>query len=145
MIIITLYKTLIAVLKKNYKYTNITFILLAIYVVIFPLISVGLEKINPTLTKCVYLQKTGKECPLCGGTRYIKNIGEVFADPTYLFNFFGVIIIVVLLNIILRFILLIYFNKIKNIDIIIKLDLYTHLILLFLYLMYEIVFVIYNL
>lgn len=144
MIIITAYKKILGIMKKNYKYTNLTLIILAIYVILFPIISLGIEKINPTLTQCVYLKTTGNECPLCGGTRYIKNIGEVFADPTYVLNFFGVIIIVILLNIILRSIILIYFNKIKNIDIIIKLDLNIHIILLFLYLGYEIVFLILN-
>lgn len=75
-------------MKRNYIYVNITLIILAIYVIFFPVISLVLEKINPNLTQCVYLKATGKECPLCGGTRYIKNIGTVFSDFTYLFNFF---------------------------------------------------------
>ncbi len=144
MIIITAYKKILDIMKKNYKYTNLTLIILAIYVILFPIISLCIERINPTLTQCVYLKTTGKECPLCGGTRYIKNIGDGISDPTYFLNFFGAIIFVILLNIILRFIILIYFNKIKKMDLIIKLDLNIHIILLLLYLGYEIIFLILN-
>ena len=74
---------------KTYKIVNIVIVCLVIYIYFFPQISIVLEKVMPNSTKCVYLTITGKPCPLCGGTRYIKNIKKCFYDITYLYNFFG--------------------------------------------------------
>lgn len=129
-------------MKKNYVYVNITLIILAIYVIFFPVISLAIEKINPSLTKCVYLQITGKECPLCGGTRYIKNISTVFTDVTYLFNFFGVILFVILFNIIFRISNLIRIKQGKNMEKTMIIDIIIHTILLCCYIAYEVVFIV---
>ena len=131
-------------IRKNYVYINITLLILAIYVIFFPIISLGIEQINPNFTKCVYLQITGKECPLCGGTRYIKGLGNVFQDITYLFNFFGAVIGVLVFNIIFRITNLLKIKNKKNIDNIIIFDFIFHFIMFIMYIVYEIVFLINN-
>lgn len=128
-------------MKKGYIFVNITLLILAIYVIFFPFISLVLERINPTLTQCVYLKITGKECPLCGGTRYIKNFGTVITDITYLFNFFGIIILTIIFNIIFRIVNIILIKKNKDIKNIMIFDYILHGILLILFIGYEIIFI----
>lgn len=125
--------------KNNYKIINITALFLGIYVLIFPIILSILEKNIEGITKCPYLALTGKPCPLCGGTRFIKNIGNSINDLSYFLNFFGVIVIIVILEIIFRII-----NIIKNEhkDIIIKIDVFVHIIMFILYTIYEICYII---
>src|SRR5574344_2798364 len=102
---------LVQKMEKSYIYVNIALLILAIYVIFFPFISFFIEKINPDLTKCVYLKMTSKECPLCGGTRYLKNIKTVLTDITYLFNFFGIIILTIVFNVFFRIINIIKIKK----------------------------------
>ena len=125
--------------KKNYKTINIIVLCISIYLLIFsPLISILLEKISPALTKCPYLLMTGKPCPLCGGTRFLKHINNAFNDISYLFNKFGLIILIMILEVFFRIILLI---KKEKRDIVIKADIFIHLILLSCYLVYSIFFI----
>ena len=98
-----------------------------------------LEKILPGLTRCPFLTITGKPCPLCGGTRFIEGMPNVFKDITYIFNFFGIVMIVILLEFIFRIINLCkkeHSNKLMNIDIII------HIILVCAFFLYEIIYII---
>ena len=70
---------------------------------------------------CPYLRITGNYCPLCGGTRYISNIYNVFKNPFYLLHPFGIITICVLFEIIFRVFVLVkklYTKKIVIFDII---------------------------
>lgn len=124
--------------KNNYKIINITALFLGIYVLTFPIILSILEKNIIGITKCPYLMLTGKPCPLCGGTRFIKNIGHSINDLSYFLNFFGVIIIIVVLEIVFRII-----NILKNEhkDNIIKLDVFVHILIFISYIIYEIWFI----
>lgn len=126
-------------IKKNYKYINITIISLCGYAIIYVFgISRILEKYFPSLVKCVYLQYTGKPCPLCGGTRYVRNIAEAFDDISYLFNFFGFIMIVFIFEILFRIILLV--NKKEKSKKIIFIDILVHSLILIVYFIYIVVF-----
>lgn len=135
---------LIKKLKENYIYYNVTILLLSIYVIFFPFISKLLSAISPAFTQCAYLQITGKYCPLCGGTRYIQNIGQIFNDITYLFNFFGIVIIINLIEIVFRIICIIKIRSGKNMKKIIKYDIILHIILIITFLLYEIIFILNN-
>lgn len=132
---------IIKTIKKNYIYINITLLILAIYVIFFPIISLVLEKLFPRITICPYLTTTGNECPLCGGTRYIKGLGNIFNDITYLFNFFGIIIGVIIFNIMFRSINIVKIKKNKNMKNTIIIDIIIHTILLITYIGYEIIFI----
>lgn len=127
--------------KKNYKIINITILIICIYFVFFPIIAKLLENISPTLTKCPYLIFKGKPCPLCGGTRYFRNITKVFSDINYIFNFFGIIAIVLVLEIVFR---------VSNIcrktysEKLVKFDIFLHIFLFLIYTFYEIWFIIYT-
>lgn len=129
---------------RNYKIVNIVILGLVIYMLIFPQISQVLETIIPNSTKCVYLSFTGKECPLCGGTRYIKNIKNVFKDITYLFNFFGIIVIGSIAEGIFRIFNLCNLNNEKYISKVIVPDIIIHIIGILLFIMYEIIFIMVN-
>jgi len=130
---------ILQVFKKNYKAINITILCLCLYLVIFfPFISLLLERISPVLTKCPYLQMTGKPCPLCGGTRFLQNIKNVFHDIHYIFNIFGLIIFLMIMEIVFRSINI---KKKENRDIIIKWDIIIHIILIISYLIYCIWFI----
>lgn len=98
-------------LEKNYMYFNITFFLLAIYVIFFPLIAKVLNWISPVLTKCPYKEMTGNPCPLCGGTRYIARLSEVFQNPSMLLHPFGFIILFVIFNLIFRIFNIFYIKR----------------------------------
>lgn len=129
---------------RNYKIVNIVILGLVIYMLIFPQISQVLETIIPNSTKCVYLSFTGKECPLCGGTRYIKNIKNVFKDITYLFNVFGFIVIGAIIEGIFRIVNLCKANNEKYISKIIAPDIVVHILCIILFLVYEITFILGN-
>ena len=127
--------------KKNYIYVNFTFLFLTIYVILFPLISTPMGKIIPHFNECPYLRMTGRPCPLCGGTRYIQNLPQMFNDITYLFHPFGIIMIVIFIDFLFRIYNLITIKK-EKIEKFIKRDIYIHLILLLCFFIYEITFVI---
>lgn len=126
-------------IKNNYKTINITILCVCIFMFLLPEVMNILEKISPVITKCPYLTLTGKPCPLCGGTRFIRNMKNSVNDLSYFFNFFGVIVIIVILEIIFRII-----NILKNEhkDIIIKIDIFVHIIIFILYTIYEIFYII---
>lgn len=126
-------------IKKNYRIINIVFLVLAIYIALFPFTAKVLEKISPTLTKCPYLSITGKPCPLCGGTRYFANIKNVLQNYKYLFNFFGIVVILLILEIVYRI-----FNLLKKeySDMMIKIDIIIHILLFICYTIYEIWYII---
>lgn len=125
-------------IKSNYKAINITILCICIFILLLPEVLGILEKISPVLTKCPYLVLTGKPCPLCGGTRFIKNIKSSFNNLSYFFNFFGVIVIILILEIVFRII-----NILKNEhkDNIIKLDVFVHILIFISYIIYEICFI----
>lgn len=130
---------IIKLIKKNYIYVNITFILISIYIILFPIIQIPIKKIFPHFNECTYLRITGKPCPLCGGTRYIQNLPKIFEDITYLFNPFGIIMICIFLEIIYRTYNLITRKKEKT-EKYIKVDITVHLIELISFSIYEIIF-----
>ena len=130
------------VIKKNYIYVNYIFIFLAVYIILFPLISKLLENINPNITRCYYLTMTGKPCPLCGGTRYIANLpSQIMINPKYLLQPFGAMILFVIFELLFRIYLLI---KKRNDIKIIKIDIIIHIVTAILFFAYEIIFFIVN-
>lgn len=68
----------------------------------------------------------------------------MFQDITYLFNFFGAVIGVLVFNIIFRITNLLKIKNKKNIDNIIIFDFIFHFIMFIMYIVYEIVFLINN-
>ncbi|MCI9177681.1 MAG: DUF2752 domain-containing protein [Clostridia bacterium] len=136
-------KKIISFIKKNYIYVNITFLLLTIYIILFPMITIPIKNIFPAFGECTYLRVTGKPCPLCGGTRYIQNLPKAFTDITYLVHPFGVIMIFVLGEAIFRIYNLITKNKEKS-EKYVKVDLNIHLITFTCFTIYEIVFIMIN-
>lgn len=126
--------------KKNYIYVNITIFLLAIYVILFPFFAKILEKINPLLVQCPYLRLTGKPCPLCGGTRYISGLTNVFTDITYLFRPFGIIMIAALCQFLFRIYNLISYKKEKSYKYV-RNDFIIFIILIICFLLYELVYI----
>ena len=128
-------------IKKNYKIINLVLLCVCIFILILPEVLSILEKISPALVRCPYLELTDKPCPLCGGTRFIKNIKNSLNDISYFLNFFGIIIITVFLEIIFRIINILkkdYSNKL------IKVDMFLHILIFIEYLTYEICFILYN-
>lgn len=128
-------------IKNNYKIINIIMLLFCIYIFCFPLISKILESISPTLTLCPFLATTGKPCPLCGGTRFIAGIPNalITGKIAYILNFFGIVIIIVVLEFIFRIINLFkrnYSNIMINIDIIV------HILLIIGLIIYETVYIV---
>ena len=134
---------MISFIKKNYIYVNITVLLLTIYIILFPIITIPIKNVFPTFGECTYLRVTGKPCPLCGGTRYIQNLPQAFTDITYLFHPFGVIMTFVLGEAIFRIYNLITKNKEKS-EKYIEVDLNVHFIAFICFTIYEIVFIITN-
>ena len=126
-------------MEKNYRVINIVLLCICLYLLVFhPFISKVMEQISPILTKCPYLQLTGKPCPLCGGTRFLRNIKNVFYDIHYVFNIFGLISLALIIEILFRIINL----KIKrNKNIIINLDIIIHGILFIIYIIYAIYYI----
>ena len=127
--------------EKNYMYISITFLLLAVYVVLFPFIAKGLEYISPEITQCQYKKITGKNCPLCGGTRYMRNMGTIFSDITYIFHPFGYMMIGIAFELIFRSYCIYAIKKKKNLKRIIIFDIIIHSIIAILFFSYEIGFV----
>lgn len=125
-------------IKKNYKIINIVILCICILILLLPIVLQILEQISPVFVKCPYLQLTGKPCPLCGGTRFIKNIGNAIDDLSYFLNFFGIIIIIVILEIIFRTINII---KKKYKESVIKIDIILHIIIFIIYISYDIWFI----
>ena len=125
--------------KKNYIYFNVIFLLLIIYIILFPIIEEPMKQVIPNFNECPYLRATGKPCPLCGGTRYIKNFPAVFTDITYLFHPFGVMMIVIFLETIFRTYNVITRKKQRS-DRWIKIDFYIHIALAICFLTYAIGF-----
>lgn len=128
-------------IKKNYRIINIIIFIFCIYVFSFPLVSKLLGMISPKLTLCSFLAITGKPCPLCGGTRFIKGLPNAIINKNiyYMFNFFGIFIIIMFLELTFRTINLFRKNfseKFKNIDIIV------HFILILALATYEIIYVV---
>ena len=121
---------------KNYMYLNITMLLLSIYVIFFPIFAKLMSHISPILTTCVYKKVTGKDCPLCGGTRYIANIKQVFEDPSYILCPFGYMILFLIIKI--------KRNNIKNLKRIIIFDIVIHVIVFILFFIYEMSFLVNN-
>lgn len=139
--ILMMQNKIIEFVKKNYVFINITILIFIIYIILFPLISIPLNQIIPQLSVCPYLKLTGKPCPLCGGTRYIANLSNVFSDITYLFHPFGVIVIILLCDMLFRGLNIITYKKEKSLKYIDK-DISIHLLLLNIFNTYEIVFII---
>ena len=126
-------------IKNNYKAINIVILCMCLYLLLlYPFISQVMEKISPTLTKCPYLELTGKPCPLCGGTRFLRNIKNVFYDIHYVFNIFGLIILVLIIETIFRIINL--KTKQKK-EIVIEFDVIIHLVLFIIYIIYAIFYI----
>lgn len=131
---------------KNYIYVNITMLLLSIYVIFFPVFAKLMSKISPMLTTCIYKQITGKNCPFCGGTRYIANIKEAFSNVSYLFCPFGYMIMFIIFEFLFRIFVIIRIRQIKekNLKSIVLFDIIIHLIAVVLLFGYEIIFLINN-
>jgi len=134
-IIITIINKILNYIKKNYKILNILFLLLSIYVILFPIIAIPIKLAFPQFGQCTYLRVTGKPCPLCGGTRYIQNLPQIFKNPSYLLHPFGVIVLFIIFEIIFRINNLI---KKKNDIKLIKINIIIHIIATTIFFMYEI-------
>ena len=114
--------------------------MLSIYVILFPIIEIPIKHFIPNFNQCPYLKITGKPCPLCGGTRYIKHLPEqVIRNPKYLVHPFGAIVLFTIFEIIFRI-----YNLVKKKDSLelIKLDVNIHLIAAIAFFSYEIIFLI---
>lgn len=122
-------------------YINVTGLLLAIYVIFFPIVAKLLNFISPLLTTCVYKGITGKNCPLCGGTRYISNIFNALKDPLYLIHPFGFIVMFIVFEMIFRIFCICRIKKQKPLKAIIVFDIIIHFIALIFFVMYEILFI----
>lgn len=132
---------MIKYLEKNYMAISVTFLLLAVYVILFPFISKGIEFISPTLTECAYRKATGKNCPLCGGTRYMRGLGQVFTNPSYLLHPFGFMMMGIAFELLFRTICIYRIKKGKKLKGIIIFDIIIHVIIATLFFGYEITFV----
>lgn len=125
-------------IKSDYKIINIVILCICILILLLPKVLQILEYVSPVFVKCPYLQLTGKPCPLCGGTRFIKNIGSAINNLSYFLNFFGIIIIIIAMEIVFRTI-----NVIKKQykESVIKIDIILHIIIFIIYILYEIWFI----
>lgn len=132
---------IITFIKKNYIYVNITLLIFTIYIILFPIISIPINKIFPQFSVCPYLRITGRPCPLCGGTRYIANLPRVFTDITYLFHPFGVIMTVIFIEALFRTYNIINIKKERTAKWIER-DIDIHLLLLNIFNIYEIIYIV---
>lgn len=129
-------------IEKNYIYVCFTFIGISIYVIFFPIVAKVLNLISPELTKCVYKSMTGNPCPLCGGTRYIANLKEVFNNPSYLLHPFGFMIIFIIFEILFRiFCIFAIRKKKKYLNKLVVIDVVIHLIVFISFITYEVLFI----
>lgn len=126
--------------NRNYMYLNKTMLGLAIYVIFFPFIASIVEKIKPEILVCPYLKMTGNPCPLCGGTRYFRGLSKALIDPSYLLNPFGVMAIVVLLEIPFRIFMINRIKKEKLTKELFIVDIVIHTIIFVSFILYEILF-----
>lgn len=124
-------------ISKHYMAINILMLGLAIYIIIFPMISIPIKKVIPAFGICPYLQMTGKPCPLCGGTRYFANIFEILHDIKYLWSPFGIIAIIILLEIIFRIKNIIAIKKKKDMQNTVEIDIIITSIIMIAFFMYE--------
>lgn len=127
-------------IAKHYMAINILMLGLAIYIILFPIISIPIKKVVPSFGICPYLQMTGQPCPLCGGTRYFANIFEAFQDIRYLWNPFGIMAIIILLEIIFRVKNIIDIKKGRNYQKTIKIDIITTSGIIIAFFLYEILY-----
>ena len=132
---------MIKYIQKNYKTLCIVLLLLAVFVILFPLISKMIQLVIPQYGICPYLTITGKPCPLCGGTRYIANLPQAISNPSYLLHPFGAMMITILIELIYRIIALI--KKWDNYYLVLT-DLIIHIIITMLFYVYIITFLINN-
>ena len=107
----------------------------------YPYISSLLEKVIPNFGVCTYLAQTGNPCPLCGGTRYIANIGQVFKDISYLASPFGIMLIIVLLEFVYRIYAIYYIKRKERFKKFVIIDIIIHSIIIIAFFTYEIVFI----
>ena len=128
-------------IKKNYIYVNISLLILIIYVILFPIISIPLNTAFPQFSICPYLRITGRPCPLCGGTRYIAGLYKVFSDITYLFNPFGIMMLIIVCDGIFRIYNIVTRKKEKDTKYVDR-DINIHVFLLNIFNIYEIVYII---
>ena len=135
---------------KNYIYFNITLLVLSIYVIFFPLISIPIKNVFPSFGICPYLAMTGKPCPLCGGTRYFANIAQIFSDWTYILNPFGVLALFLIFELFFRIFAIIYVrknikaNKLEKNKKIVIIDFTILSLALICFIVYEIIFFVIN-
>ena len=132
-------KKIISFIKKNYIYVNITFLLLSIYIILFPILAIPIKAVFPQFNECTYLRITNKECPLCGGTRYIRNLPKAISDITYLFHPFGIMIIFIVFEGFFRLYHIITRKKEKT-EKQIEIDILCHLLVSICFFLYEILF-----
>ncbi len=111
---------------------------LVIYIFCLPIVSKLLEFIFPGLTYCPFLAMTGKPCPLCGGTRFIKGIPKHLNDGRYFLNVFSIFLIVILIDFVFR---IINICKKEYKEKSVKKDFIIHIVLLGLFFLYEIIYV----
>lgn len=133
-------KKIVEEVSKHYMAINVVMLGLAIYIVLFPIISIPIKKLIPSFGVCPYLQMTGNPCPLCGGTRYFANIFEAFHDIKYLWNPFGIAAIIVLLQIIFRVKNIIGIRKGKKYERTIKIDIGITSGIIIAFFLYEILY-----
>ncbi len=133
---------MIKFMEKNYMAITMTVLLLAVYVIFFPFIAKGLELISPEITQCTYKKITGNNCPLCGGTRYMRGLGQVFTNPGYLWHPFGFMMFGVAFEFFFRLYCLYAIKKKKNLRNIIIFDIITTSIIIVAFYTYNILFVI---
>lgn len=128
---------MIELIKKNYKAINIVFLFLSCYVILFPIVSIPIKSIFPQFEICPFLRLTGRNCPLCGGTRFIENIPQNLNNFMYFISPFGFMILFIIFEFFFRI-----YNLIKKKDSLklIKIDLCLHIIVTILFFMYEILF-----
>lgn len=122
---------------KYYKYRsfNKTIIILAISMIFLPVITYLIRLIFPNLIRCIYYEITYKPCPFCGFTTDIRNIlkGHIWA---YKYNLLSVpFLLGAIIEIILR-IKLLQSNIKDKINKIIKIDLFIHITMFLLLLVY---------
>lgn len=135
-------KTNLGNYKKLYLNFNYTILFFAIYIITYPIVSKIIGIFFPFLSKCIYKEMTGKPCPLCGGTRYITNLKNVFSNPSILLQPFGFIMLFVFFSLAFRTWCILYIKKDgKNVKKIMIIDFIILLTVIILFFTYEMLFV----